>query len=213
MEWPRDRYRQAAEAGMTVKETAEKYGVTHQAVRDCAKKHGIVFRNAKKRPDGEEIIKMFENGMTFAEIAKKKNEPYSAIQSYFAKRGIKARPIVKKYKDPYPDPKDKKRIHPQEIKDRFAYCPKSGVVRDRKKGFRPTGYVDAAGYISVYYKGLNLKAHRIAWVLHYGGWPDNVIDHINGVKTDNRIENLRDVPQSVNAKEARKNQMARAGKA
>ncbi len=42
--------------------------------------------------------------------------------------------------------------------------------------------------------------HRIAWFLHTGSFPDDVIDHINGVGTDNRIKNLRSVSQSENCK-------------
>lgn len=48
------------------------------------------------------------------------------------------------------------------------------------------------------------RAHRVIWALHYGEWPKNVIDHINGDPSDNRIENLRDVSRSVNQKNMRR---------
>lgn len=41
-------------------------------------------------------------------------------------------------------------------------------------------------------------AHRVAWAIHYGEWPE-VVDHVNGDRTDNRIENLRSVSQRQNA--------------
>jgi hypothetical protein len=43
-------------------------------------------------------------------------------------------------------------------------------------------------------------AHRIAWLIYYGEWPKNEIDHINQDPTDNRIENLRDVTHAENNK-------------
>lgn len=42
------------------------------------------------------------------------------------------------------------------------------------------------------------RAHRVAWAIYYGEWPSSQIDHINGVRTDNRIENLRVVTQQEN---------------
>lgn len=42
--------------------------------------------------------------------------------------------------------------------------------------------------------------HRIAWLIYYGEWPKNQIDHINQDPTDNRIENLRDVTNAENNK-------------
>lgn len=43
-----------------------------------------------------------------------------------------------------------------------------------------------------------LKAHRVIWAIHHGAWPDGEIDHINGVRNDNRIENLRVVTSAEN---------------
>jgi len=59
------------------------------------------------------------------------------------------------------------------------------------------------GYITPRIMGKNYAGHRIAWLLHYGTWPKNHIDHINGIKSDNRIENLRDVPRGKNMRNMR----------
>jgi hypothetical protein len=54
------------------------------------------------------------------------------------------------------------------------------------------------GYRSGTILGVAREAHRIAWAIHYGFWPKHYIDHINGDRSDNRISNLRDVPQRIN---------------
>lgn len=46
----------------------------------------------------------------------------------------------------------------------------------------------------------NYLAHVIVWALLKGYWPRQQIDHINGDKADNRIENLREVTCSENSK-------------
>ena len=48
--------------------------------------------------------------------------------------------------------------------------------------------------------GTPLKVHRIAWALHYGEWPKNHIDHVNGDGSDNRICNLSSVDMEKNMK-------------
>lgn len=52
--------------------------------------------------------------------------------------------------------------------------------------------------------GRHHLAHRVAWAMHHGGWPQSAIDHVNGVRCDNRITNLRDVDQSTNMRNAQR---------
>ncbi len=61
------------------------------------------------------------------------------------------------------------------------------------------GMITAAGYLYIKIGGKQYMAHRLAWLYEYGTWPEFMIDHINRDKLDNRINNLRDVPRSLNA--------------
>lgn len=55
-----------------------------------------------------------------------------------------------------------------------------------------------AGYLAGKMQGRSVLAHRVIWALHYGEWPKGQVDHLNRIKTDNRIINLRDVTASQN---------------
>lgn len=81
----------------------------------------------------------------------------------------------------------------------FTYNPETGEV----KGIKGTAITKKGrGYIRCQVcdngKKHNLFGHRLAWYLYYGELPKNQIDHIDGDKTNNRIENLRDVTHQVN---------------
>lgn len=65
---------------------------------------------------------------------------------------------------------------------------------------RIAGGRDAHGYINISIRNVGYKAHRLAWLYVHGTWPEQEIDHINGVKNDNRISNLRDVARRENGR-------------
>ena len=54
------------------------------------------------------------------------------------------------------------------------------------------------GYIRIGIDKKLYRAHRLAWLYIYGKFPDSQIDHINGIKTDNKIQNLRLATNSQN---------------
>lgn len=72
--------------------------------------------------------------------------------------------------------------------------------RDRgsnaKSGSR-AGRLLKTGYISIHVSGRRYQEHRLVFLYHFGFMPKQ-IDHINGIKDDNRIENLREANHSLN---------------
>ncbi|HFF8979797.1 HNH endonuclease signature motif containing protein [Serratia sp. IR-2025] len=66
--------------------------------------------------------------------------------------------------------------------------------------------IGSSGYIRIRLYGVVYQAHRIAWLLTYGSFPNGIIDHINRVRTDNRLANLRIATHSENMQN-RKNQI------
>jgi hypothetical protein len=74
------------------------------------------------------------------------------------------------------------------------------------RGIRPgragTKFQCGRRYVKV--MGRSLLEHRVVWFLVHGEWPKGEIDHINGVKDDNRIENLRDVDHRTNLQNQRR---------
>lgn len=57
---------------------------------------------------------------------------------------------------------------------------------------------NSEGYRRVSFDSERYLAHRVVWLYVHGKWPQLDIDHINGDKGDNRLENLREVDRSTN---------------
>lgn len=67
-----------------------------------------------------------------------------------------------------------------------------------KKGSRAGTLSKAKGYRVITLKGIKYQEHRLVWFYTYKVWPEKQIDHINGIKDDNRIINLREATGTQN---------------
>tara|TARA_R110000737_G_C14409615_1_gene455728 strand:+ start:129 stop:632 length:504 start_codon:yes stop_codon:yes gene_type:complete len=90
------------------------------------------------------------------------------------------------------------KINYDRFNDLFDYEPETGVIRNKvsrsyaKQGARAGSLHKRSGYRRLSVGGVNYLAHRVAWLLSHRSIPtDMQIDHINGVRDDNRIDNLR----------------------
>lgn len=94
----------------------------------------------------------------------------------------------------------------------LSYDPLSGQFRwkvGRGKRFKAgdlAGSVNSNGYIAICIDGHRHYAHRLAWFHCFGKWPEGnlQVDHINGIKSDNRLSNLRPVTPSQNKQNTHK---------
>lgn len=100
-----------------------------------------------------------------------------------------------------------------ELREMFSYSPETGLLywkeREGNNNFnvqyagKPVGRTTKRGYRQVTINKVNYWCHRLIWK-HVFGIDPREIDHINGIKSDNRIKNLRDVDRSTNNKNIRR---------
>lgn len=94
----------------------------------------------------------------------------------------------------------------ERLQELLSYEPETGIFRWK---IRPTprirpgsvaGTVRPDGYREVRFEGFGYLSHRIAWLYMTREWPTQEIDHINGVRGDNRFANLREATRFQNTR-------------
>ena len=98
----------------------------------------------------------------------------------------------------------KRSLDAETMRHLLDYEPDTGIFYWRIQPSRSVkagavaGSVRSDDYIGIMVNGTRFMAHRLAWLHFHGVWPEHQIDHIDENKSNNRILNLRDVPQSMN---------------
>jgi hypothetical protein len=95
------------------------------------------------------------------------------------------------------------------LRAELVYNHETGEVRSRHGKARQAK--TPLGYMRIFWRNQFLRCHRVAWAIHYNEQPPEVIDHINGVGTDNRIENLRAATFSQNKQNSRRYKNNKSG--
>lgn len=88
----------------------------------------------------------------------------------------------------------------EELQRMFRYDPETGIIYKKwpTKGEKSTGCPNSEGYLLISVNSHNYSAHRLIWMYLYNRWPHETIDHINGIRSDNRLCNLRECTRQEN---------------
>lgn len=102
------------------------------------------------------------------------------------------------------DPVTGRLIWRKRPRSEFASEPAYRSFVSRCEG-RIAGHVEAQGYRKIVVDKSAYHEHKLVWLFVHGEWvqyPEFEIDHVNGVRADNRIQNLRKVTKSENQRNA-----------
>lgn len=96
------------------------------------------------------------------------------------------------------------------LRELFDYDAETGLFKrkvsttNRVKVGDVAGAKNQKGYINIMVCARLHPAHRLAWLYVHGVWPQGQIDHINGIRDDNRIGNLREATNAQNMQNQRR---------
>ena len=104
-------------------------------------------------------------------------------------------------------------ITQERLHEMFEY--KDGVLYrkislGRTKAGDKVGFINDKGYVAVNLLGKNIAVHRLVWMMQHGEMPA-LIDHIDGDRQNNRIENLRLANRFGNAQNKKLNKNNTSG--
>lgn len=105
----------------------------------------------------------------------------------------------------------------EELKSQLHYDPETGVFTRLVANAGNVKIGDIAdcktykGYIQIALFSKRYRAHRLAYLYMTGSWPKEQIDHINGIRNDNRWCNLREASQQQNQFNCAKNKNNTSG--
>lgn len=112
---------------------------------------------------------------------------------------------------------------PEVLRELLDYDPYAGTFRWKERSDDPFNRWNirfsgrlaltaiCGGYRRGKVGGVAHYAHRVAWAIHFGSWPPQQIDHINGDRGDNRIANLRVVDDLENSRNQQLSKRNKAG--
>ena len=95
-------------------------------------------------------------------------------------------------------------INKERINELLIYSPDTGLFtwKINRRGKATAGSIagskNGCGYIIIKIDGRSYQAHRIAWLVMYGSFPNDMIDHIDGNRENNKINNLRQATAEQN---------------
>lgn len=101
----------------------------------------------------------------------------------------------------------------EEVRARLSYDPETGtfvwnprpILKPQHKSWNTRYAGRVAGcykkhnlYVTINIDGRHYHAHRLAWLVVYGYWPESEIDHINCDRQNNKISEIREATKSQN---------------